>query len=185
MTALNLFSFLFGLYLLLAFHMDFLHRQQEEEKQAIERAKEAYRQHERQRQTDIFYYLESLLTPQQKEYLPAARWLVNQNVRGEGRTYLLAVAHIEEALRNPGRTIPILDHYPNSCSKDYLAAMITDIVWELGNNPNFRGIAREFQIKRDSIVFRTLISFQEHKNRRSAMAYPADPFKTIIDGSWN
>lgn len=174
MQSFFIFLLLFSLYWLLAAEIW--------KREAEADYKKAYAKiQERRQQTDIFYYLENLLTPTQKECLPAARWLVNQNVRREGRTFLLAVAYIEEALRNPGRRIHVVDHYPTRAANEHLMCMIEDIVRGMENNPGFKAVSRGFKVVRgEAIVFWGPIL-----TSRFPVFYPADPFKITIEGSWN
>ena len=51
----------------------------------------------------------------QEQYLKAIEWLVSlRQERGTGRSYLLAQAFVNVAVKDPGQAIPIFDHFPTS-----------------------------------------------------------------------
>ena len=53
------------------------------------------------------------LTPIQDKYFEAIRWLIDDDEkRGTGRSFLLAISFISKALKNRGRWIKIFDHKP-------------------------------------------------------------------------
>jgi hypothetical protein len=60
--------------------------------------------------------LVSELNPGAKRHLKSVRWLVKerQSTKHTGRTYVLALSFIEQALENPGRRIYTFDHFPNN-----------------------------------------------------------------------
>jgi hypothetical protein len=69
---------------------------------------------------DIEKLLHIKLTPQQERYHNAFKWLVNQDIdinRGVGKSFLLAVCFIEEALENRNRWVYPFDNFPrqNMC----------------------------------------------------------------------
>lgn len=70
------------------------------------------------------------LTEHQKSCYYAIKWLMNPGLssRATGRTYLLAVIAIEEALSNPGTRIVLRDHFPGRDMDRYLMRTIQDIL---------------------------------------------------------
>lgn len=55
-----------------------------------------------------------VLSKQQKKYWPAIMWLTDEfNYRQEGRTTLMALAFIRQAIEHRGMWIRVYDHYPN------------------------------------------------------------------------
>jgi len=60
-----------------------------------------------------------VLSPKQKEYLPALEWLfLGAGNRGEGRTFLMAYVFIQKALNNPGKEIKVFDHTQDGFRND-------------------------------------------------------------------
>jgi hypothetical protein len=47
----------------------------------------------------------------QKEFLPAIEWLVSDEHRAEGRTFLLAIAFYNKCNANPGEWVSVQDHF--------------------------------------------------------------------------
>lgn len=68
------------------------------------------------------------LTKLQVKYLPAISWLVKDGNRGQGRTFLLAVAFIQEAIETGG-IVRVFDHYPDPVSvRQNLMPLIKNII---------------------------------------------------------
>jgi hypothetical protein len=55
--------------------------------------------------------LVAFLKPEQRKHWDSIRWLVDWEIRGEGRTTLLALAFIEQADKHLGEAILLWDHY--------------------------------------------------------------------------
>jgi len=88
------------------------------------------------------------LTKEQKKHLETIRWLVdfNENI-AEGRSFLLAIAFIEMAIKYKNRWIQVFDHFPAKQATDRLLFTIKNIISQdkkLLERTEFR--QREFKI---------------------------------------
>ena len=71
------------------------------------------------------------LTPTQRRYFPAVRWMMVDAAReglASGRSYVVAVMYIEEALNNKGKKISYRDHYPSARATECLGETIRMII---------------------------------------------------------
>ena len=72
-------------------------------------------------------------TQKQQKYSKALEWLVSGTLNvGEGRTFLLAQAFVNIAVKHPGRSITIFDHIPTlRCTIDIMMPEIRKAAKEL------------------------------------------------------
>ena len=71
------------------------------------------------------------LTPTQRRYFPAVRWMMVDALHeglASGRSYVVAVMYIEEALNNRGKLIYYRDHYPSARAIECLGETIRMII---------------------------------------------------------
>ena len=71
------------------------------------------------------------LTPEQIKHFDSVMWLLF-GPRCSGRTYLIAIVTIYEALKREGQKVYVNDHYSGEVSKKHLIDMINDIVEKRG-----------------------------------------------------
>lgn len=57
---------------------------------------------------DIKFHI--ILTPEQHQHMNTIRWLVGTGPNRSGRTFLLAIAFVEKAAKNWGKSIHVYDH---------------------------------------------------------------------------
>ncbi len=71
------------------------------------------------------------LTPTQRRYFAAVRWMMTDPLpygRCTGRSYVIAVMYIEEALKNLGNYVHYRDNYPSKRANDNLGDTIHMII---------------------------------------------------------
>lgn len=69
------------------------------------------------------------LTPIQLQAVPVLDWLFDQQGhRREGRSLVIAVGLIRQALRYPGSNIRYVDHYPERNQSDVIRNYITELI---------------------------------------------------------
>lgn len=110
------------------------------------------------------------LTEHQKDCYPAVKWLMNMGARASGRTYLMAVIAIEEAISNPGMRIIAQDHIPDRRANEYLIRMIQDILCKYADEK----VRKRFTFERDSFVYCKPLE----------QPYLKEPFRMRMDGKW-
>jgi hypothetical protein len=59
---------------------------------------------------DLFKTIDTLIAPEQLRYWEGVQWLTYEGMRGSGRTHLLALAFIKEAIKSPV-PVRVWDHY--------------------------------------------------------------------------
>ncbi|MFA5729037.1 MAG: hypothetical protein WC957_06375 [Candidatus Neomarinimicrobiota bacterium] len=83
------------------------------------------------KEIDIEKLLHIKLTPLQKKYHDAFRWLVKLDIspEGVGKSFLLAVCFIEEALENRNTWVSPFDNVPrNNCLQDRQMKHIYELI---------------------------------------------------------
>ena len=83
------------------------------------------------------------LTKTQEKHFEAIKWLLTENYRAEGRSYLMSYIFIEEALEYPGRSIRIFDHYPTEESKGHLMTRLFLLVTQKQEQGTFAPMIRK------------------------------------------
>lgn len=68
------------------------------------------------------------LTKQQAEYLPAIQWLLSDENRAAGRSFLLAYVYVLKGLQNPGKKIYVRDHFPTRQADVFLMHTVERIL---------------------------------------------------------
>ena len=58
----------------------------------------------------LYKIVDSLVAPSQEKYWEGVQWLTYEGIRGSGKTHLLALSFIKEALRSPV-PVHIWDHF--------------------------------------------------------------------------
>jgi len=72
---------------------------------------------------------ENVLLPHQKAHWASIQWFVNFDIRGEGRSTLLALAFIQQADKHVGKAIPLWDHFDaNPMTRVYTHERITQFL---------------------------------------------------------
>ena len=110
----------------------------------------------------------TMLTPQQQEYYPAIKWIVNDGPRGSGRTFSLALAFVEKAIEC-GHPIRIWDHDSNNSSRNlhYLLDIISGIVHKL----------KHYDLKVVNRNYSILITWNNSENQNTiASKFPDNKF---------
>jgi len=77
-----------------------------------------------------------------KNKIEVLDWLLDENNRHQGRTYLMAIAYINIGLRNLGKYIKVNDHYPGREADKMLLAAIYRIAKDAG-------LSKRLHIERD------------------------------------
>ena len=72
--------------------------------------------------------LDITVTEEQKARYEVIKWLISDDNRAEGRTYLMALAFIDKAMKNKGKPVRIFDHSPVVNSHLYLLNVIGNII---------------------------------------------------------
>lgn len=81
--------------------------------------------------------LRAFLKPEQVKHWDSIRWLIDFEIRGEGRTTLLALAFIEQADKRLNRTIQLWDHYNATPPRTaYMVDAVRRILDQLQNDPD-------------------------------------------------
>jgi len=77
----------------------------------------------------LYFNEVSKLSDCQLTHLPSVEWLLNiDNYRGAGRSHLMAVVFLNQALRYPGKWIKIFDHIPGVEQRHIILNDIDDII---------------------------------------------------------
>ena len=94
---------------------------------------------------NILFKLNIVPTEKQLEYWDAIKWLTSHDIddAGSGRTTLLAMMFILQAIENPGTKLQLFDHYP--CRGEYVP--IIEIVESLLSKADY-DFKRCFRISR-------------------------------------
>lgn len=104
--------------------------------------------HEEEFGPPIEYVYTDVLKPEQQRYWRSIQWLVDWDIRGEGRSTLLTLAFIQQADKHPNREIPFWDHYDGGQSDGHAAERVHAMLkWLADENPEYFA-AREFQVDR-------------------------------------
>jgi len=95
----------------------------------------------------FYYNLVSRLNEQQLSHLRTINWLLNEGNRGQGRTFLLAIGFIREAIRTK-RPIAYFDHIKSDKTKDYIGHILENLIHSNRQiRSNFRVTSKEIQYK--------------------------------------
>jgi len=73
------------------------------------------------------YRTKYTLLPHQEEFLPAIEWLISDHNRGSGKTFLLAWAYVDKAIKQWGNPVYVVDHYP-ARSQEFLMREIEKLL---------------------------------------------------------
>lgn len=91
--------------------------------------------------------LDIKVTEEQKSRYEAIRWLISDDNRQEGRTYLMALAFIDKAMKNKGRPVRIFDH-----NTDVNNAHIFSVIGNIMNSHGDQGIGIKFEFDKSTIT---------------------------------
>ena len=86
-----------------------------------------------------------ILNKEQAKYMEAVIWLTNPQIRREGKTFVLALAFIENAINNPGKAISIFDHTGTIMDRNNVRFIISELL------PT--KLSKKFRLEREYIVY--------------------------------
>ena len=75
------------------------------------------------------------LTAEQRLALAGLEWFVAQSNARKGRTHVMALAIMREALRNPGKSQPLVDHFPGASGERAMRATMISLLDVYGLSP--------------------------------------------------
>ena len=77
--------------------------------------------------------LKGKIKPSQQVHYRTIRWLIDDVYRREGRTTMLAIMFLEQAIINPARSIRVFDHYGQDFrTMRHLTNKITELATAIG-----------------------------------------------------
>lgn len=90
-----------------------------------------------------------LLNEEQMSHWRSVRWLLNWDLRAEGRTTVLALAFIAEANERKGTRIELFDHHPTEHATGHVLLPVIDALLDKlkTDSPEWR--AKEFVMSRN------------------------------------
>ena len=104
---------------------------------------------------DLTTHLLGTLRDPQKWYYAAVKWLLSPGNRGEGRTYLMAVAYVILAMENPNIEIRMRDHFGALGADSFIIQRVASILADLGEP-----IREKFHLRSHILIYDDTVRVQ-------------------------